>query len=56
VSAFQSADTAENAPMATTDNNDPASGTYPVDAGPGTVGGTAFQHRMRMPAEANPAP
>jgi hypothetical protein len=55
VSAFQSADLGANAPMATVDTNDKASGTYPVDAGPGTVGGVAFQHRVRLPSEPNPA-
>jgi hypothetical protein len=55
VTAFQNADIAANSPMNTVDTNDLASGTYPVDAGPGTVGGTAFQHRVRTPGEPNPA-
>jgi hypothetical protein len=55
VTAFQNADIAANAPMNTVDTNDLASGSYPVDAGPGTVGGAAFQHRVRTPSEPNPA-
>ncbi len=55
VSAFQTADTAANAPMNTIDTNDLASGTYPVDRGPGTIAGTAYQHRVTMPTEAAPA-
>ncbi len=55
VTAFQNADIAANSPMNTVDTNDIGSGTYPVDAGPGTVGGVAFQHRVRTPGEANPA-
>jgi hypothetical protein len=54
VTAFQNADTASNTPMGTVDTADLASGTYPVDAGPGTVGGTAFTHRARLPTEPNP--
>jgi hypothetical protein len=56
VTAFQNADRAANTPMGPVDTADLASGTYPVDAGPGTVAGTAFQHRVRLPGEANPAP
>ncbi len=53
--AFSAADTAQNKPMGPVDTNDIATGTYPVDAGAGTVGGVAFQHRVRLPTEANPA-
>jgi hypothetical protein len=56
VTAFQTADRTDNQPNGTVDTNDVNSGTWPVDAGPGTVAGTAFQHRVRLPAEANPAP
>jgi hypothetical protein len=56
VTAFQNADRTANTPMGPVDTADLASGTYPVDAGPGNVAGTAFQHRVRLPAEANPAP
>ena len=56
ISDFQTKDRAANQPMGTVDTNDLASGTYPVDAGPGTVAGVAFQHRVRLPTEANPAP
>ena len=55
VSAFQTGDTADNTPMGTVDTNDIGTGTYPVDAGPGKVGGTDFQHRVRLPSEPNPA-
>ena len=55
VAAFQRADHADNRPMGRVDNNDLASGTYPMDAGPGTVGGTAFAHRLRLVSEPNPA-
>jgi hypothetical protein len=54
VSAFQTDDTAANAPMNTVDTNDLASGTYPVDRGPGKVEGKQFQHRVTLPSE--PAP
>jgi hypothetical protein len=53
--AFASQDTAQNKPMGPTDTNDLATGTYPVDSGPGNVGGKAFQHRVRLPSEADPA-
>lgn len=56
VTTFQTRDSADNAPGGTVDTNDVASGTYPVDAGPGTVAGTAFVHRVRVPTEPNPAP
>ena len=56
LTAFQNADRTANQPGGTIDTNDKASGTYPVDAGPGTVGGVAFQHRVRTPGEPNPAP
>ena len=52
--AFQRDDRADNKPMGTVDTNDLASGTYPIDAGPGTVAGKAYQHRARLPSEANP--
>ncbi len=54
VAAFQTGDTAANAPMNTVDTNDLASGTYPVDRGPGKVEGKQFQHRVTLPSE--PAP
>jgi hypothetical protein len=54
VTAFQNADIASNTPMGTVDVADKGSGTYPVDAGPGTVGGTPFTHRVRLPSEPNP--
>jgi hypothetical protein len=54
VTAFQHADNADNRPMGRVDNNDLASGTYPIDVGAGTVGGTAFTHRVRLPSEPNP--
>ena len=55
ITAFQNADTAANTPMGTVDTADLASGSYPVDAGPGTVAGVAFTHRARLPSEPNPA-
>jgi hypothetical protein len=55
ISDFQTHDTNDNKPMGTVDTNDLASGTYPVDAGPGAVGGVNFQHRVRTPGEPNPA-
>jgi hypothetical protein len=55
ISDFQSHDTTDNHPMGTVDTNDLASGSYPVDAGPGAVGGVNFQHRVRTPGEPNPA-
>jgi len=54
VTNFQNADLADNQPMGTVDTNDLASGTYPVDAGPGNVGGLNVQHIVRLPAEPNP--
>jgi len=54
VSNFQTQDTAANAPMNTVDNNDLKSGTYPVDRGPGKIGGVDFQHRVTLPSEAAP--
>ena len=56
LTAFQTADLASNRPGGPVDTTDVASGTYPVDIGPGTVGGVAFQHRVRTPSEPNPAP
>ena len=54
ITAFQNADKTANQPGGTVDTADKASGTYPVDAGPGNVGGKAFQHRVRLPGEPNP--
>ena len=54
VTAFQTADEADNKPMGAVDVADLKSPTFPVDAGPGTVGGKAYQHRVRLPAEPNP--
>lgn len=54
ITAFQNADKTANQPGGTVDTTDLASGTYPVDAGPGNVGGKAFQHRVRLPGEPNP--
>jgi hypothetical protein len=54
VTAFQNADRAANQPGGTVDSADLKSGTYPVDAGPGKVGGVNFQHRVRLPSEPNP--
>jgi hypothetical protein len=56
ITAFQTADIAANDRMATVDTADRNSGTYPVDAGPGTVAGTAFTNRLRIPSEPNPLP
>lgn len=56
VSNFQTDDTAANAPMKTVDTNDLATGTYPVDRGPGNVAGKAYQHRVTLPSEPAPAP
>lgn len=53
---FATHDSAANAPGGTFDTADVATGTYPVDIGPGTVGGTAFAHRIKTPAEPAPAP
>jgi hypothetical protein len=53
---FQTHDTTDNQPPSgTVDSTDLASGTYPVDVGPGTVGGTPVMHRVRMPGEPTPA-
>jgi hypothetical protein len=56
VTHFQTTDTADNKAGGTVDTADLASGTYPVDAGPGTVNSKAFNHRIRTPGEANPPP
>lgn len=56
VTRFQNGDMADNNAMGTVDTADLATGTYPIDAGPGTVAGKAFNHRVRTPGEANPAP
>jgi len=54
--AFQTADTAANkAPNGTVDTADVAAG-WIVDLGPGSVGGTAFTHRIVNDGEAAPAP
>jgi hypothetical protein len=50
----RNADTADNKIGGTVDIADLNSGTYPVDAGPGNVGGTAFQHRIHVPSEPTP--
>jgi hypothetical protein len=55
IKAFQDGDTADNKPMGPVDTGDIGTGTYPVDAGPGTVGGKNYQHRVRLPSEPNPA-
>lgn len=55
IQTFSDADTTANRPMGPTDTNDLATGTYPVDAGPGNVAGKAYQHRVRLPSEPNPA-
>jgi hypothetical protein len=54
ITAFQTNDKADNKPMGPVDTNDLASGTYPVDSGPGTVGGKNYQHRARTPSEPDP--
>lgn len=54
IKAFQKADTADNNAKGSVDTNDLASGTYPVNAGAGTVGGKKFKHRVRLPSEPNP--
>jgi hypothetical protein len=55
ITAFQDDDFLANQPGGTIDLVDLLSGTYPVDAGPGIVGGVAFTHRIRIPSEPNPA-
>jgi hypothetical protein len=52
---FSTHDTAANRPGGTFDTADVASGTYVTDIGAGNVGGTAFAHRIKTPAEAAPA-
>ena len=54
VQAFQAADTADNQPMGTVDSAELSSGTYVVNVGPGTVGGTAYTNRLKIPSEPNP--
>lgn len=56
VKRFQTADDLWNFPMKVVDTVDLASGTYVVDTGAGTVAGTAFTHRLRVPSEPAPAP
>jgi len=56
ITNFQTWDDLYNFPMKAVDTVDLASGTYVVDSGPGTVAGTAFAHRLRIPSEGNPAP
>jgi hypothetical protein len=55
IKAFQDGDKADNTPMGPVDTGDIGTGTYPVDAGPGTVGGKNYQHRVRLKSEPNPA-
>jgi hypothetical protein len=56
VTAFQNADRAANGsvPLGTVDTRDLASGTYPINAGAGMVGGVAYANRLRLPREPNP--
>lgn len=56
VKDFQTWDDLYNFPMKAVDTVDLASGTYVVDSGAGTVAGTAFAHRLRIPSESSPAP
>lgn len=53
---FQQWDDLYNFPMKAVDTVDLASGTYVIDTGAGTVAGTAFTHRLRIPGEPPPAP
>jgi hypothetical protein len=55
ITAFQTADSAANAPGGTVDSADVAAG-WIVDIGPGTVSGTAFNHRVTNAGEPSPAP
>jgi hypothetical protein len=54
IAAFQDTDRAANRKDGAVDSADLTSGTYPCDDGAGTVGGKAFQHRVRLPGEAPP--
>jgi hypothetical protein len=54
VTAFQSADHAANKKMGTIDTADLNSGTYVVQAGPGTVAGKAYTQRLKIPSEPTP--
>jgi hypothetical protein len=54
ITAFQTADSAANAPGGTVDSADVAAG-WIVDIGPGTVAGTAFNHRVTNAGEPAPA-
>jgi hypothetical protein len=56
IKAFTTVDKSDNRAGGSVDVADKASGTYVVDPGPGTVSGKAFQHRVRIPTEANPPP
>jgi hypothetical protein len=56
IKRFKTKDGADNKPGGSVDTNDLNSGTYPVDAGPGTVLGKKFKHRVRMQSEPNPPP
>jgi hypothetical protein len=56
VTAFKTAELAANRPMGPVDTADLGSGTYPVNAGPATVGGKAYTSVLKTPAEAMPAP
>jgi hypothetical protein len=55
ITAFQSADTTANQPGGAIDTADVAAG-WIVDLGPGTVAGTAFNHRVTNSGEAAPTP
>lgn len=54
ITNFQTADSADNRPMGTIDRSYLASPTRLVDSGPGTVGGTAYQHRVHVRSEPTP--
>jgi len=57
IDAFSAADRTANQPGGTTDTTDTGgAGTWIVDNGPGTVGGTAFTHICTKAGEALPAP
>jgi hypothetical protein len=54
VTLFQVNDIASNDNGGEVDSGDLASGTYPVQIGPGIVLGKFFNNRLRMPSEPNP--
>lgn len=54
ITSFQTNDTADNRPMGAIDQSYLASSTRIVDGGPGTVGGTAYQHRIHILTEPTP--